>query len=100
MKPRIEFRPRLHGLLLNPDAKACRVKVAAHPNRHFQKHKASGQTVMFRFLDSTVACWEAIGGLLGSKGKKAPPISAKSVKIANRYLLDCRNHKIEPAILI
>ena len=99
MKPRIEFRPRLHGLLLNPDAKACRVKVAAHPNRHFQKHKASGQTVLFRFLDSTVACWEAIGGLLGTQRQKAP-ISAKSVKIANRYLLDYRNHKIEPAIFI
>ena len=41
MKPRIEFRPRLHGLLLNPDL---------------------------------------------------PPISPKSIKIANRYLLDCRNH--------
>jgi len=69
MKPRIEFRHRLYGLLLNPDAKACLVKVAAHPNRHFQKHKASGQTVLFSFLDSRVACWEAIGGLLGSKTK-------------------------------
>jgi len=49
MKPRIEFRHRLYGLLLNPDL---------------------------------------------------PPISAKSVKIANRYLLDYRNHEVEPAIFI
>ena len=98
MKPRIEFSPRLHGLLLNPDAKACRVKVAANPNRPFQKHKAGGQTVWSAF---SIPEWRAGRPLVVySVAKQKAPISAKSVKIANRYLLDYRNHKIEPAILI